>query len=311
MSTPTEPSWDLFGAFLAVMQTGSLSGASRALRVAQPTVRRQIEALEDALGGTLFTRAPNGLSPTELAQAALPHAEAIAASARALVRTASAPTSDRRGTVRVTASRVIGIEVLPAISIVPARRRIRLFCAGATMRTATSASRRSRSWLRSSSASSIWRSGASRRRRAKIGLFATAPYLEAHPAPKRTADLTAHAVIGPDRSRFALEGLAAAGIPLTARDFALRTDDDVAALAAVRAGLGIGICQVPLARAPVPLVRVLPSVRFQLDAWVVMHEDLRRVERVRHVADHLARELAGYAQPERSTKSRSSRPKGA
>lgn len=116
MSTPTEPSWDLFGAFLAVMQTGSLSGASRALRVAQPTVRRQIEALEDALGGTLFTRAPNGLSPTELAQAALPHAEAIAASARALVRTASAPTSDRRGTVRVTASRVIGIEVLPRSS---------------------------------------------------------------------------------------------------------------------------------------------------------------------------------------------------
>lgn len=311
MSTPTEPSWDLFGAFLAVMQTGSLSGASRALRVAQPTVRRQIEALEEALGGALFTRAPNGLSPTELAQAALPHAEAIAASARALVRTASAPTSDRRGTVRVTASRVIGIEVLPAIFA-------RLRRDAPDIQIELALDDRNQDLLRREADVAVRMIAPTQksliRRLAgtiEIGLFATERYLEAHPAPKRTAELTAHAVIGPDRSRFALEGLAAAGIPLTARDFALRTDDDVAALAAVRAGLGIGICQVPLARAPVPLVRVLPSIQFALDAWVVVHEDLRRVERVRHVADHLATELAAYAQPERSTKSRSSRPKGA
>lgn len=86
MSKTIEPSWDLYGAFLAVMQTGSLSGASRALRVAQPTARRQIEALEEALGVVLFTRAPNGLTPTDAARTTLPHAEAIAASARALVR---------------------------------------------------------------------------------------------------------------------------------------------------------------------------------------------------------------------------------
>lgn len=90
IAAPTEPSWDLYGAFLAVMQTGSLSGASRTLGVAQPTVRRQIEALEGALGVGLFTRAPNGLTPTDLARAMLPHAEGIAASARALVRSVSA-----------------------------------------------------------------------------------------------------------------------------------------------------------------------------------------------------------------------------
>ncbi|MGK4004904.1 LysR family transcriptional regulator [Sorangium sp. So ce1036] len=35
--SPGEPSWDLYGAFLAVMRTGSLSAAARALGVAQPT----------------------------------------------------------------------------------------------------------------------------------------------------------------------------------------------------------------------------------------------------------------------------------
>jgi len=77
-------SWDLLGAFLAVMRTGSLSGASRALGVAQPTVRRQIEALEEALGVVLFTRSPSGLIPTESAAATLPYAESMAGGRGAL-----------------------------------------------------------------------------------------------------------------------------------------------------------------------------------------------------------------------------------
>jgi hypothetical protein len=39
------------------------------------------------------------------------------------------------------------------------------------------------------------------------------------------------------------------------------------------------------------LVRVLPEIASHLDAWVVMHEDLRAVKRVRLVFDHLVAEL--------------------
>jgi len=86
-------SWDLLGAFLAVMRTGSLSGASRTLGVAQPTVRRQIETLEEVLGTVLFTRSQTGLTATEAAKATLPYAESMASVAEALVRSVSAPSA--------------------------------------------------------------------------------------------------------------------------------------------------------------------------------------------------------------------------
>jgi len=101
---------------LAVIEAGSLSGAARALGLAQPTVGRHIEALEIALGGSpLFTRSPGGLRPTEAALALRPHAQAMAAAAETLIRTASGEADSVGGVVRVTASDIVGAEVLPPI----------------------------------------------------------------------------------------------------------------------------------------------------------------------------------------------------
>jgi len=77
--------------------------------------------------------------------------------------------------------------------------------------------------------------------------------------------------------------------------FALRTDSDVAHLAAIRAGFGIGICQVPLGRRSPGLVRILPrQFAIELEIWLVMHEDLRTSRRMRVVFDHLAAALSRY-----------------
>jgi hypothetical protein len=61
-------------------------------------------------------------------------------------------------------------------------------------------------------------------------------------------------LVGPDRARAVLAAYAGLGLPTAPRAYALRSDSDLAQLAAVRAGLGIGICQVPLATRPVPLL---------------------------------------------------------
>ena len=107
--------WERHRAFLAVIDTGSLSAAARALGAAQPTVRRRIEDLETQLGVALFTRSPSGLTPTSVGTALARHARAMASAAAALARAASAEAEAAAGVVRITASEVVGMEVLPPI----------------------------------------------------------------------------------------------------------------------------------------------------------------------------------------------------
>ncbi len=65
--------WNYARAFLAAAEEGSFSAAARSLGVAQPTIGRQIAALEEALQVTLFEKVgrewmvtPTGLGLLEL-----------------------------------------------------------------------------------------------------------------------------------------------------------------------------------------------------------------------------------------------------
>ncbi len=299
MSTPPVDtaalSWDLLGAFLAVMRTGSLSGASRSLGVAQPTVRRQIEKLEEVLGAVLFTRSQAGLVPTDTALATMPYAESMAGVADALVRSATAPSDGERGTVRVTCSDIVACGVMPPILASLGRVHPHL-------QIELSASNVNEDLLRRDADVAIRMAqptqGALVAKRVgivKLGVFAAESYLADHPAPRSVADLLdGHALIGKDRDTSFFTKLAASGLALKKKDFALRTDNDAAYLAALRAGVGIGICQVPLAVGPPPLRRLLPKASFELPVWVVTHEDLRTSRRVSIVFDHLVTSLGKY-----------------
>src|SRR6188768_1938373 len=98
----SQPGWELYRSFLAVFREGSLSGAARATHLTQPTLGRHVDALESALGTSLFIRSPNGLRPTAVAAGLVPHAEAMASAAGALRRAASGEELEERGVVRVT-----------------------------------------------------------------------------------------------------------------------------------------------------------------------------------------------------------------
>lgn len=311
-SRATEPSWELIETFLTVMRTGSLSAAARALDVAQPTVRRRVEALEEAVGAVLFTRATNGLVPTDEGRATLPHAEAMHASARALLRTASGPLVGERGTVRVTASEIMGLEVLPGMLG-------SLRAAAPSLEIELVLSNRLDDLLRRDADVAVRMTAptqaaltARRVGTILVGLFARADYLARHGVPTKPADLLeGHTLIGADRDRGFVGALASLGLQISARAFAIRTDSDGAQLAAVRAGLGIGVAQVPLAARDPALQRVLPRVAFPLETWVVMHEDQRGVRRVRLVFDHLVRAIGAYVASTsvRSPRSTPSRPR--
>ncbi|RZL89638.1 MAG: LysR family transcriptional regulator [Variovorax sp.] len=287
--------WESQRAFLAVLREGSLSAAARALGIAQPTVRRRLDALESSIGVALFTRSPSGLSPTDAARQLGAHAETMAAAADAFARAASADTEAASGTVRITASDVIGAEVLPAMLAELQRVRPGLvFELSLTNRNEDLLRHEADIAVRmvrpTQAAMVATRAGAVR-----LGLYARSAYLAQHGAPRTLEELGRFALIGPDRETGILAALRASGLVLSRAMFSCRTDNQLAQLGAIRAGLGIGICQQGLARRDPTLVPVLPELfAHDLDTWVTMHEDLRRVQRVRATFSHLVKALTAY-----------------
>jgi hypothetical protein len=129
----------------------------------------------------------------------------------------------------------------------------------------------------------------------ELGLFAHRSYLGLEPAPKRVEDLQAHALIGFDREDASARALIALLGAVRRKSFAFRTDSHLANFAALRAGAGIGISQVPLARRHPDLVRVLArQVAPRLETWVTMHADLRTSPRCRVTFDALVADLTAY-----------------
>lgn len=277
------------------METGSLSAAARALRLAQPTVRRLIAALESTLGLTLFTRAANGLTPTAAAHRLAPLAEGIAAQAGAFARAAEALKSTSGGTVRVTASRVISTHVLPPLLSGLQRDApditIELLASDGPEDLPRRAADIALRLTEPRQAALIAR----RLPAIEIGLFASPDFVDRHGHPADARDLTRWPFIAEDRGTRFAEGFAARDLPLPATH-ALRCDDDLVQIAALCAGLGIGLCQTGIA-ARLGLVRVLPGIVVTLPAWLVLHEDQRDVPPVRRVFDHLAATLPGQLAP--------------
>jgi DNA-binding transcriptional LysR family regulator len=300
MTARGEPGWELFRSFLAALQAGSLSAAARALKLTQPTVGRHIDELEKALGTTLFTRSQHGLQPTEAALELAPHAKAMAASAGALIRTVSGRSQEISGAVRLSASEVIGVEVLPPMLVSLRVQHPRLTLELVVSDEIRDLLRRDVDLavrnVRPTQAGLVARKIGT----VTLGLYAHRRYLEAHSVPRTPEDLSEHALIGYDQETPAVRTLQARGMRFTRGMFALRTDSNLTQLAAIRAGYGIGICQAVLGQRDANLVRLLPKhFAFGLEIWLVLHEDLRDNPRMRAVFDHLDGQLSRYVRGER------------
>lgn len=291
-----EPDWNLYRSFVAVLDHGSLSAAARELGLTQPTVGRHIDTLQYRLGLPLFVRGPEGLSPTEAALELRPHAEALKSAAATLQRAASSIGQGVRGTVRISASEVVGIEILPAIfreirhyypdleiEMVPTNRLSDLLRRDADIAVRMVAPKQEA--LIASPIGGI-----------TVGLFAHRSYLEGRQIPRRFAELAGHDLIGFDESVADSQTVLRHAPQLAEFKPVVRTDSHLAQLAMIRAGLGIGICQIGLAGRSADLVRVLPEFGVDLETWITMHEDLRDNLRCRVVFDALVEGMMHYWQ---------------
>ncbi|SLN10872.1 LysR family transcriptional regulator [Oceanibacterium hippocampi] len=291
--------WDLYRAFHAVFRARSLSGAARLLGSTQPTVGRRIDALETAHGTTLFVRSRHGLAPTEAAQLLAPHAASMAAARAAIGRAISGAGAEEGGTVRVTASNVIGAEILPAVLAGFGADNPGIAVELALSNRNEDLGRREADiavrMIRPTQASYV----AQKLGTVSLGLFAHRDYARRHGLPKTVADLAGHTLIGPDDDAL-LGRLFRDHAPDMQRErLAFRTDSELAQHALLRAGAGIGGMQVPLAARDPALLPVLPDdFRPTMEMWLVMHGNLRLNRPVRRLYDHLAEALRGYLRAE-------------
>ena len=291
---PETPDWDLLQSLHAVLEAGSFSAAAKIRRLTQPTLGRHIDQLERQLGAPLFLRSPRGLQPTDLATAFLPHLTDMYAAASAAGRDATGVASGEGGVVRLAASEIVGIEVLPQILTgfreahpgIDVELTLSNKLEDLTRRDADVAVRMSRPTQNSLVAKKIGD--------LKLGFYATPDYVARKGQPRNFDELKDHTLIGFDRNFPELINQLNIGVPITRDLFALRTDNDAAQLAALKAGFGIGVCQHQVGRRN-GLVAILPDLfSFQLEVWICMHETLRGTPRIRLMFDHLAKTLGAY-----------------
>ncbi|WP_073201018.1 LysR family transcriptional regulator [Roseovarius marisflavi] len=94
-------------AFLATADEGSLTAAARSLGLTQPTLSRQISALEEELGLMLFERVGRGLELTAAGREMQHHVRDMGAAADRVALAALGQAQSIEGEVRITASDLI------------------------------------------------------------------------------------------------------------------------------------------------------------------------------------------------------------
>ncbi|MCA0056194.1 MULTISPECIES: LysR family transcriptional regulator [unclassified Mesorhizobium] len=288
--------WNLIKSFVTVAETGSLSAAARKLSASQPTLGRHISELEQALGVILFRRGRSGYALTEAGATLFERGKAVSEQASAFSRLALGSVEAIEGTVRIAASEVVAAYVLPDMMA-------RLGIEEPGIEVEIVASNQVENLLRRDADIAIrmvkpTQNELVARKVCDIALCACASlaYLDRCGRPREPADLLDHALIGFDRSDEMIRGFTHFGISVTRNSFRFRADNQIVLWEAVRAGIGIGLGQEPLAKRD-PLVEdVLPGLPLpKLPVWLAMHRDVRTSVRIRRVADFLHEELKRYS----------------
>ena len=287
--------WSQVRIFVAVARAGSLTGAADALGISQPTVGRQLRALEAAVGAALIIRHARGVALTDKGRDLLDIALEVAERMDAFARVARGAREVLSGTVRIAATEIVGTHVLvPILSGI--RRDFPHIDIELVLDNRPSDLTRGEADLAVRLFQPVNQDLVGRHLGAlPLGLYASATYLARRGPPDTLDALFEHDLIGFD-SRGPFADLNAAYDPrMTARAFAVRTDSLVAQLEAGRHGVGIVPLQREIAGRYPELQRVLPTLPIpSMPVWLLMHEDIRGGAHIRAVFNAIADGLAAY-----------------
>ncbi len=286
--------WNRARAFLVTAEEGSLSAAARALGLAQPTLGRQVDALEKELGVVLFQRVGRGLKLTASGLELLDHVRAMGEAAGRVSLSAAGQSQSVNGNVCISTSDIYATKLLP-----PIVAKLRRTHPGITIEIVA---QNNTSDLRRREADIAIRHFrptepdlvAKKIKTAKAQLYATPGYLASIGNPKTVNELRNADFIGVASAGAMLKGLNDHGLNLLAENFPIVSENYTVMWGMVTQGLGIGILDAMIGDAEPMVQRVLPDFApITFPIWLVAHREVNTSRRIRVVFDLLAQALAG------------------
>lgn len=286
------PDWNQIRAFQATAETGSLSAAARKLGLTQPTLSRQVSALEEHLDLTLFERVGKRLVLTSAGLALRQHADRMEAAGRDFSLAASGQSEAVEGVVSISASDGVAMFVLP-----PIIERIRKTHPGIRLNVVVS---NTLSDLQRREADIAIRHVRPDNpelvgklvREAQAGFYASREWLEAHGPVESVADAKGKSFIGYNGDGEYLGYLQALGLDIDEANFTTSSENAFLSAEMARRGMGIAVIMREVAeRMPelAPVLGELPPITFPF--WLVAHREVNTARRIRLVFDMLAEML--------------------
>jgi len=293
MDSPPSPDWNHIRAFLATAEEGSLSAAARSLGLTQPTLSRQVAALETELGVMLFERVGRALVLTQAGQQLLDQGRQMGKAATALTLSASGQANAIEGTVRITASDILSAHVLPPVlhhlrRIAPnlkvdivATNDIR----DLMKREADIAIRHVRPDQPDLIARLVHEGNAH--------FYAASSYLDRRGRPQAPADLPGHDFVGFGDNAEMIAYAQGLNLEITPEQFHIGSRNGLVAWELVRSGFGIAPMYTKVAEQTAGIERVLPWVDIlRFPFWLTTHREVHTSRKIRLVFDHLAEALS-------------------
>ncbi|UTW06650.1 LysR family transcriptional regulator [Pseudomonas benzenivorans] len=282
--------WSDLQYFLAVAHGGSISRASRTLRVNHSTVLRRLQRLEERLGVALFQRLPGGYELTAAGEALGSQLAGVGEQIERAERQLLGQDLQIRGSIRLTST-----DTLFAGLLTPLLAEFREQHPGVQLQLVIN-----NSFLRLTQREADMAVRGTNRPpenllgrcvgRIQAALYASSAYLAGRPA---SLPLSEHLWVAPDESLAHLEQAAWLAARVADEQVVARSDSLVGMVDCVRLGMGVGLLLCPLAEAHGELVRLAePDPALDTQVWVLTHPDLRRVARIRALGEFLYQRLS-------------------
>jgi len=285
--------WNSAKAVLVTAEEGSLSAAARALRVSQPTLSRQVAALEKEIGVALFERGTRGLELTPTGQALVEHVRDMGEAAGRFSLSAAGQSAAVEGSVCISATDTLAAHWLP--DIIAAFRREQPLVGIELIASNSSSDLKRRE---ADIAVRFYRPTQSDLIAKKLAdlewyLYASESYLKSLGFPQSPEALADADFIGYDKSPTLIDAYAKFGLELTEKNFPIVTSSHIVHWELVRSGAGISVMPHVIGDATPSVVRVMPDAEPQTsEVWLVAHRELKSSRRLRLVFDYLATALA-------------------